>query len=190
MAKNVNIQLLIDGCRNGHRASQIRLYEQFYSYGMGLCLRFSKSREEAMEIVNDGFLKAFLKIDQYDTDYPFKPWLRRILINASIDYYRKYNKLKDEEEKVLSIEQSNTTQNEALENLEFEDLLKVMQQLSPAYRLVFNLYVIEGMTHQDIAEQLNISVGTSKSNLAKARIKMKSMLGASHGIYLKSERNG
>ena len=92
MAKDLQIKLLVQGCRQGNQASQMSLYEHFFSYGMGVCLRYSKSRDEALEIVNDGFLKAFLKIDQYDSEQPFKPWLRRILINASIDYYRKYNK--------------------------------------------------------------------------------------------------
>ena len=190
MAKNIQVHLLVDGCRKGNRASQIRLYEHFFSYGMGVCLRFSKSREEALEIVNDGFLKAFLKIEQYDTEQPFKPWLRRILINASIDYYRKYHKNKEALEVAYIKDSGNPTYNDALDNLAYDDLLKIMQKLSPAYRMVFNLYVIEHLSHQEIAEHLNISVGSSKSNLAKARQKIKSMLGASHGIYIKNGKNG
>ena len=153
------------------------LYQHFYSYAMGVSLRFSKNREEAMEILNDGFLRAFTKIDQYDASYPFKPWLRRILINSSIDHYRKYHQKKDklmEEWQPVSQEPS---YNEALDDLEFEDLIKMTQKLSPAYRLVFNLYVVEGMTHKEISDEINISVGASKSNLAKARKKLKNMLG-------------
>ena len=190
MAKNLQLHLLIDGCRKGNRASQIRLYQHFFSYGMGVCLRYSKNREEALEILNDGFLKAFTKIHQYDSEQSFKPWLRRILINASIDYYRKYHKKYDSLVIAFIRKPSNTTYNDALDNLAFEDLLKVMQKLSPAYRMVFNLYVVENFSHQEIAEKLDISIGASKSNLAKARQKIKAMLGASHGIYLKSEKNG
>ena len=191
MAKNLQLHLLIDGCRKGNRASQIRLYEHFYSYGMGICLRYSRSREEALEIVNDGFHKAFSRIDQYDKDQPFKPWLRRILINAAIDYSRKYHKQKHSPTVAIGNNEAfNATHNKALENLAFEDLLKIMQKLPSAYRMVFNLYVVENFSHQEIAEKLEISVGASKSNLAKARKKIKSMLGASHGIYLKSEQNG
>ena len=191
MAKNLQLQLLIDGCRKGNRASQIRLYEHFFGYGMGVCLRYSRNREEALEIVNDGFHKAFSRIEQYDKEQPFKPWLRRILINAAIDYSRKYHKNKGAKAFTLAREETAaTTHNKALENLAFEDLLKIMQKLPDAYRMVFNLYVVEHFSHQEIAEKLNISVGASKSNLAKARKKIKSMLGASHGIYLKSEQNG
>lgn len=190
MAKNLHLELLIEGCKQSNRASQLRLYEHFYSYGMGVCLRFCKSRDEALEIVNDGFLKAFTKIEQFDVEQAFKPWLRRIFINASIDYYRKYHKLQDTLEVAFIKEKEGSTYNEALDNLAYEDLLLILQKLSPAYRLVFNLYVVESFTHQEIAEKLNISVGTSKSNLAKARKKIKSMLGASHSIYLKSEGNG
>ncbi len=190
MAKNLQLHLLIDGCRKDNQASQIRLYEHFFSYGMGLCLRFSKNRDEALEIVNDGFLKAFTKIHQYDTEQPFKPWLRRILINASIDYYRKYHKQTDPLAVAFIKESSNATYNDALDNLAFEDLLKVLQKLPPAYRMVFNLYVVENYSHQEIADKLEISVGSSKSNLAKARQKIKVFLASSHGIYLKSEKNG
>ena len=190
MAKSPNIQLLLEGCRKQNRASQLRLYEHFYSYGLSITLRYSKNREEAREILNDGFLKVFLKIDQYDSEQPFKPWIRRILINASIDHHRKYNKLDVVLDTLPKTELDNASYNLALDNLVFDDLITVIQKLTPGYRVVFTLYVIEGLSHQDIAEKLNISIGTSKSNLAKARIKLKSILQSSYGIHHKSDRNG
>ena len=190
MANSPNIQLLIEGCRRENRASQLRLYEHFYSYGLSITLRYSKNREQALEILNDGFLKAFLKINQYDSDLPFKPWLRRILINASIDYHRKYSRLEHTLETPPPSEISSATYNYALDNLEFDDLIKVLQQLTPAYRLVFTLYVVEGFSHQDIAEKLNINIGTSKSNLAKARMKLRNILQVTHNIQYKKEGNG
>ena len=190
MASSPNIQLLIEGCRGGNRASQMKLYEHFYSYGLSITLRYSKNREEALEILNDSFLKAFLKIDQYDSDLPFKPWLRRILINSSIDYHRKYSKLNEIPVAAIPSEIETASHNSALDNLEFDDLIIVLQKLSPAYRLVFTLYVIEGFKHHEIAEKLNIGVGTSKSNLAKARLKLKSILQSSHGTHYKKEGNG
>ena len=150
---------------------------------MAICLRFARSRESALEMLNDGFLKVFLKIDQYDPDYSFRPWLRKILVNSAIDHYRKYEQ-KPTEENWLP-EQYPSTYNDALDQLEFDDLLLIMQKLPPAYRMVFNLYVVEGLAHADIAEQLNISIGASKSNLAKARMKIKDLLRSSHGIFLK-----
>lgn len=177
MTKDHVIQILIEGCLKKDKTSQMALYKHFYSYGMGVCLRYSKNREEAMEILNDGFLKAFSKIDQYDPAYSFKPWLRRILINSSVDHYRKYHQKRDARMEEWHPNTSQSTYNEALDDLAYDDLIKVTQKLSPAYRMVFNLYVIEGMTHQEISEEINISIGASKSNLSKARKKLKSMLG-------------
>lgn len=190
MAISPNIQLLLEGCRRGNRASQLKLYEHFYSYGLSITLRYCNSREQALEVLNDGFLKVFLKIDQYDSDQPFKPWLRRILINASIDYHRKYSRLEQTFDVSPKTELSTASYNIALDNLEFEDLIKVLQKLTPGYRLVFTLYVLEGLSHQDIAEKLNINIGTSKSNLAKARMKLKSILQSSYGTHFKKEGNG
>ncbi|MFK7937449.1 MAG: RNA polymerase sigma factor [Saprospiraceae bacterium] len=185
MAKNQDVLQLINGCRKRDRVSQIQLYKHFFSYGMGVCLPYTQTREEALEVVNDGFLKAFTKIDQYNAAQPFKPWLRRVLINCSIDYYRKYHKNNDLKEQELTEQTTKETYNDALDNLAFADLIKVMQKLPPAYRMVFNLYVIENHSHQEIADQLNISIGTSKSNLAKARKKIKELLKQSHGIFYK-----
>ena len=181
----INLPLLIKGCRNGDRSSQLRLYEHFYAYGMGISLRYSSNREEALEVLNDGFLKAFTKIDLYNPIYPFKVWLRKILINSSIDYHRKYHKLTGGEALGYEAETKASTHNLGLENLAYDDLIKVMQKLSPAYRLVFNLYIVDGLTHKEIAKKLTISEGTSKSNLAKAKRKIQTFLGASHGIYYK-----
>lgn len=188
MRDNTNkLTFILDSCRQGNRASQMRLYEHFYSYGLGICLRYSKNREEALEILNDGFLKVFNKLDQYDSAYPFTAWLRRIFINAAIDYHRKYHKNKLVVE-ALSFEEAQPVYNDAIANLSFEELVQVIQKLPPAYRLVFNLFVIEDMKHHEIAEQLNISVGASKSNLAKARKKLISLLPKSYKMGKTGER--
>jgi len=190
MVKDVKIELLVDGCLKRDQTSQLRLYEHFFGYGMGVCLRYSKNREEALEIVNDGFLKAFTKIEQYDINQPFKPWLRRILINASIDYYRKYNKHKESSDVSYEHTEQRVSYNDAMDNLAFDDLIQIVQKLTPAYKMVFNLYVVENFSHQEIAEKLQISIGTSKSNLAKARKKVNTMLADYYGIYLKPVKNG
>ena len=85
---NLNLQLLIEGCRNKNRHSQRKLYEHFYGYGMSVALRYCENREEALEIVNDSFLKVFNRLDQFDPSYPFKAWFRKIIINSSIDYFK------------------------------------------------------------------------------------------------------
>ena len=181
------LKFILDSCKQGNRASQMRLYEHFYSYGMGICLRYSKNREEANEILNDGFLKVFNNMDQYDPEYTITAWLRRIFINVSIDYHRKYHKYKHQS-KTQTILEPEPVYNEALSNLSYQELIGVVQQLPPAYRLVFNLYVVEGLMHHEIAERLNISVGSSKSNLSKARKKLAELLSKTHKTRKTGER--
>ncbi len=174
---SLNLDLLIDGCRRGRRSSQMKLYEMYFSYAMAVCLPYARSREEAEEMVNDGFLKVFTKIDQYDEQQPFKPWLRKIMVHTAIDYHRKYhkmdsfNELQDHHAQHLP-----KIENDAIDKLEYDDVIAFLQQLTPGYRAVFNLYVLEGYSHQDIAKELGISIGTSKSNLAKARQKLQELI--------------
>lgn len=174
------IESLIKACKRGKRASQKELYKLYYSYGMSICLRYSKNREEAQEILNDGFIKVFNNLEKYDIKLSFKAWLRRILINVAIDYYRKHHKHQHTLEIVHNHHLDESP--DALHNLSVEEIMKMVQKLSPAYRMVFNLYVVEGYKHQEIAEQLNITVGASKSNLAKARMKLRAMLEPTYNI--------
>ncbi len=188
MTENKNLTSWIAGCRKMDEPSQLELYRHFYSYGMAIALRYTNSRESAMEMVNDGFFKVFTKINQYDSSFPFKPWLRRILINSAIDHYRKYKQELPNE--LHPIVEDSPAYNEALDQLEFDDLLKIMQLLPPAYRMSFNLYVVEGLTHAEIAGKLEISIGTSKSNLSKARQKIKELLRASRNSQTKTNNYG
>lgn len=165
---------LIRGCRKGNLDSQKELYRQFYGYAMGVCLRYSNSGEEAKEIVNDGFLKVFANIGNHRESSSFKAWLRRIMVNASIDCFRRNQKHYHGMD--LAHVQVHSQGADSLGELTEQEILTMVQALSPAYRLAFNLYAIEGFKHHEIAAQLNISVGTSKSNLAKARIKLRKML--------------
>lgn len=160
----------------------------FYGYAMGVCLRYSKSREEAIEIVNDGFMKIFNNLDKYTVGRPFKGWLRRVMINASIDHYRKYEKHYNTLD--ISYAQYQPTAEAALDNLSAEEILNAVSQLPPSYRLAFNLYVVDGFKHEEIANKLGISVGTSKSNLSIARSKLQKIL-MKEGIEHKTgENNG
>lgn len=166
--------LLLDDCQRGSRTSQRELYRQFYAYGMNVCLHYSKNREEAQEVLNDGFLKIFLKLGQYDRKSSFKSWLRQILVRSAIDYFRKYHR-KEQTLDILPDEQK-PVQNEGLAQLSLDEVLAVIQRLPPAYRIVFNLFEIEGYTHPEIAMMLEISVGASKSNLSKAKEKLRKWL--------------
>ncbi|WP_461075448.1 RNA polymerase sigma factor [Spirosoma flavus] len=179
MSNAPNIPALSDllaGCLRNQRQSQELLYRQFYGYAMSVCLRYAPTREGALEVLNDGFLKVFTRLDQYDPAQPFKGWLRRIMINAAVDHYRQEMK-HHHHESVEDVGQMAISEaSDAFSQLAHEDLMALIQRLSPAYRLVFNLYVIDGYTHEEIANQLGISVGASKSNLARARENLRVLL--------------
>ncbi len=168
---------LLEGCLQNDRKCQELLYRQFYGYAMGVCMRYVPVREEALEVVNDGFLKIFQKVQMYDAEKPFKIWLRRIMINTALDHYRQNVKYQNHTdlsvaENVIAASESDN----AYSKLAHEDLIELIQQLTPAYRTVFNLYVIDGFSHEEIAQKLGISEGTSKSNLARARENLRVML--------------
>lgn len=165
---------LISGCISKDRSSQKMLYKVFYGFSMGICLRYANNRDEAAEVMNQGFFKVFTRIETYDRSRPFKAWLGKIMMNASIDYYRANLKMAytDDLDKAEGISDGEL----ADRKLNYDDLLKMVQKLPPAYRTVFNLFAIEGYTHEEIGELLNVSPGTSKSNLHKARQKLKQMI--------------
>jgi len=167
---------LLRGCAKEDRTSQKQLYQLFYGYAMSVCIRYCKNRDEALEVLNDGFMKIFTKIHKYDPEKSFKGWVRKIMIHTALDQYRR--QLKYAEVRTGDIEQQAGLSNgeNVLQQLAYEDLLAMVQRLSPVYRTVFNLHVIDGYTHEEIAEILEISVGTSKSNLFKARANLQAMI--------------
>jgi RNA polymerase sigma-70 factor (ECF subfamily) len=168
------IQELIDGCKRKDRKSQKGLYQGYYSYAMRMCIRYAKDKDEAIELVNDGFLRVFINIHRYDKTKPFKPWLSTIMINTSIDHYRKQIRRMEMEE--LNAKHELEDQESILSHIHYEELIILVQKLSVAYRTVFNLFAIDGYSHEEISSMLSISVGTSKSNLFKAREQLKKML--------------
>jgi RNA polymerase sigma factor (sigma-70 family) len=162
---------LISGCIKQDRTSQKMLYKAFYGFSMGICLRYANNRDEAAEVMNQGFYKVFTRIETFDRTRPFKAWLGRIMMNVSIDYYRANLKMAytDDLDKAEHLSDGDLTDRK----LNYDDLLRMVQKLPPAYRTVFNLFAVEGYTHEEIGELLHISPGTSKSNLHKARQKLK-----------------
>ncbi|MEH3113393.1 RNA polymerase sigma factor [Pedobacter terrae] len=174
--EDILIQKYIQGCIRNERDSQKALYQHFYSFAMGICLRYANDRLDAAGILNDGFFKAFKSIAKYEPTKAFLPWLGRIITNTAIDYYRANLKFADQ---LDVIDHENVAQiSSVYDKLAYQDLLALVQKLSPGYRTVFNLFAIDGYTHEEIAEMLGISVGTSKSNLFKARQKLQEMLKA------------
>lgn len=163
----VNLEILIKGCREGDPASQEKLYKQFSAAMYGLCLQYSSSTEDAQDIMQDAFIKVFKKIDQVKDAKAFPGWVRRVMINTALERYRSQVLLKNVDEAPLP--QGELISESVLDELEAEEIVMMIQELSPKYRMVFNLYAIEGYNHKEIAEKLNISEGTSKSNLSRAR---------------------
>ena len=164
----------IGGCSLNNRESQKKIYQTFYGYAISICSRYTNRQEDAVEILNDGFLKIFKEIHRFSPAYTdvassFKGWLAKIMVYTAIDYNRKYHR--QELMTFLNgkvIEMPSVYEN-ALDKLSYEEIIHSVQNLSPAYRTIFNLFVIEGFTHEEIAKKLKISVGTSKSNLSKAK---------------------
>ncbi len=171
--KNV-IDPLLNKCQKGDRRAQKKLFQLLYPYSMSICLRYAHDEDEAMEVLNDGYLKIFSKIDQHNPNRSFKAWARRIFINTAIDHYRKNEKHYHSLE--ITTVDTEFIKPEVLDNLAASDIQLMVSHLPPAYRLIFNLYVVEGYNHREIAEKIGISEGTSKSNLSKARVRLKKMI--------------
>jgi RNA polymerase sigma-70 factor (ECF subfamily) len=186
---------LLAGCRALDRPSQRLLYQQYYSFGFSICQRYLSNRDAAVEAVNDGFLKVFQELPRFDAARyddlagSLRGWLRRIMVRTAIDRFRAEHRHAlhtSLDEGAPAPADSAAT---PLDTLSFAELLRLIEQLSPACRAVFNLYAIDGYTHEEIAEQLRISVGTSKSNLFKARASLKQFLKAdNHQAYAQYAR--
>lgn len=165
---------LITGCIEGNPKSQRELYDRFASKMYGVCLRYAGNTNDANDLLQEGFVKVFNNLEKFRGEGSFEGWVRRIFINTCIEQFRKkaksYNIGKAHED---IVEDPGL---DALDTLAAKDLLKIINQLSPGYKTIFNLYVVEGYSHKEIAEMLNISEGTSKSQLARAKGVLKNIL--------------
>lgn len=164
---------ILAGCCRQDARQQRRLYDSFHAYALNICLHYAGNRAEAEEMVHDGFLKVFRYIDRFRGEGTFAAWFRRTIVNAAIDYYHRHRCLRTPED------WSNapaSTPNRALGRLELEDAYRLLQHLSPGYRLAINLHVLEGYSHTEIAKKLGISRGASKSNLARAKQQLRELI--------------
>ena len=162
---------LIQECINGDRRSQSILYEQFSPKMYGVCLRYAKNREEAEEIMQEGFFQAFISLKNFKYAGSLEGWIRRIMVNTAIQHYRAKPKIRMHAiVDIRDLSEEQMINEDATGALYQKDLLKMIQILPPACRMVFNLYVFEGMKHREIAAHLGISEGTSKSNFFDAKL--------------------
>jgi RNA polymerase sigma-70 factor (ECF subfamily) len=182
LTENAKIAALLDGCRKNDRNSQKELYYILRGFAMKICYRYTNHTEESEEIMNEAFVKLYKKLDQFDefrqedSLLSLKGWFKRILVNTCIDHYRKNRSsvnghiLSEESDKLPDHSEN------GLDVLSYKEIISAIKLLSPAYRTVFNLFVIEGLSHDEISKKLGISVGASKSNLSKARDNLRKLL--------------
>jgi RNA polymerase sigma factor (sigma-70 family) len=171
-----SLEHIIDGCKDGKSSSKEMLYKMFSKKMWGVCLRYARDTDEAKDILQDGFIKAFEKIKQYEGRGHFEGWLRKIMVNTALAEYRKKRYLN------LEAAYTSNTDEESFEHIECnmaaDELLEIIKELPSQYKLVFNMYAIEGYSHKEIAELIGISEGTSKSNLSRARDILKKKVSA------------
>ncbi|MCD4773746.1 MAG: RNA polymerase sigma factor [Bacteroidales bacterium] len=162
-----NLEEVIQGCVKGKRKSQEMLFNIFSKKMFAVCLYYSKNKDEAEDILHNGFLKIFENIKQYKGRGSFEGWVRKIFVNTALEKFRSQTFLTAVNDQ---IEYDYMTEDaDIISKLSSEELIKMIQELSPAYRMVFNLYAVEGYSHEEISKKLEIAEGTSKSNLARAR---------------------
>ncbi|MEQ1675720.1 MAG: RNA polymerase sigma factor [Chitinophagaceae bacterium] len=171
----------VEGCSLNRRESQKIIYSSFYGYAMAICDRYANKQDDALEILNDGFLKVFREIHHYQPAYKdvissFKGWVRKIMVYTAIDHFRKNQKHKLVTQLDPVEYQMASGNADAIDKISYDEIIRAIQELSPGYRTVFNLFIIEGLSHDEIAEKLDISTGTSKSNLSKARKQLQKVL--------------
>ena len=174
LAIKENEKDFIQACIREEEWAQKKLYEEYYSTMYPVCLRYAVDENEALDILHEGFIKVFRYINKYTIGTSLSAWIRRIMVNTSIDFYRK--KARRRTENIDNAHGASLNDPGVVSNMAAEEIIASLQQLSPAYRAVFNLYVIEGFSHKEIAEQLGITESTSRSNLVKARTKLKHLL--------------
>jgi RNA polymerase sigma-70 factor (ECF subfamily) len=189
-AASQQLHHILQGCQQERRDSQKALYDLFYAFAMGVCMRYAHNEEDATEVVQDGFLKVFRHLGDFTSPRDsaslvpaFRGWVKKIMIYTAIDRYRfqkKHGHAEDLDNQYYRLPSDN---HHPLDKLAYEELVGMVQTLSPAYRAVFNLFVIDGFSHEEIAKTLKISVGTSKSNLAKARENLRHKLKKVHEAF-------
>ncbi len=162
-----DLQEIIEGCKAGKRKSQGQLFKKLSKKMYGVCLIYTKDRSAAEDVLQDGFVKVFKYIKQFEGKGSFEGWVRRIMVNTALERYRKQRLL------YVSDDVENYSENvyydDIISEISAQDLLAIVQELSPQYKVVFSLYAIEGYSHKEISAQLGISEGASKSNLSRAR---------------------
>lgn len=178
---------LIQKCKHGDLKYQEKLYKHFYGYAMGVGLRYLPDRNDSLEVVNDAFIKVFKSIAQFENDKLFKPWLRKIIVNTALDRRRKDLKLLYQ----TTLEQAEhmVSNPGAIDSLDAADILKLLNDLPEVQRLVFNMYEIDGYSHDEIGQALGMAASSSRVNLSRAKERLRIAWQQENGVYEPSISN-
>lgn len=170
-----DLESVIRACQEGDPQAQRVLFKQYFGYAKSISLRYASTREEAEEVLNEGFLKVFQNLSKYDPLQPFKPWIRTILINTAISYYRKHGK---HQQNTITLEDAPYPRfdDQILENITADEILELVQMLRPVYRTVFMMYAIDGYNHREIADLLTLNEATVRSHYVRARARLQHLI--------------
>jgi RNA polymerase sigma-70 factor (ECF subfamily) len=179
------IKNIINGCLEGNRRDQELLYRRYAARLYAVCLQYSGNDEEARDILQEGFIKIFENLNHYKYEGSFDGWVRRIMVNTALEKYRGKHNLYRVDDIDQIPEPDAEPDNEDYAGLEARDLMEIIRELPPRYRIVFNLFAIEGYSHKEISDMMSISEGTSKSNLSRARVILQRRVGSYTGLKKK-----
>lgn len=171
---------VIKGCIEGKRLYQKKLYEHFASMMLGVCMRYAKDRAEAEDMLQEGFIKVFNNISRFKFEGSFEGWVRRIMIFTAINFFK--HRSRKFQEELDAIDADAVFEDDIVSKIAAKEIIALVQQMPEGYRMVFNLYAIEGYTHREIGEMLNIAEGTSKSQYSRARQYMQAVLAKHYQI--------
>lgn len=184
VTKTKRIEALLPGCKKGDRAAQEQLFRLTASEMLGVCLRYTRNQAEAEDILQMGFVRVFTKLEQFSQKGAFHAWIRRIMVNTAIEAYRRRQMMSPMSAIDEQLEDSLPAPDEP--HLEYADLVRLVQQLPGGYRIVFNMYVMEGFSHREISQALGITENTSKSQLSRARDWLKKRIKNQEGAVYES----
>lgn len=177
---------LVKECVSGNAIAQKKFYDLFARKMLGVCMRYTKDIDEAQDVLQDGFIKIFNKLPDFESKGSLEGWVRRIMVNTALDHYRK-NKKHQANVDVNSVEYMLEKDDFTIESINAEDLLKIIQAIPEGYRVVFNLFAIEGYSHKEIADRLGVTESTSKSQFSRAKKLLRKLL-IEHNIVEEGER--
>ena len=178
MREHSEVQEWVCACRKGHARAQRKLFKHFYSMAMQICMRYAGSSDEAADMLNEGFLKVFSNLDKYESTGSFEAWLKRVVSNAALDYRRRYVQQVElvELDGLQEVQIADYSMNDAVSNISSQELIGLIQTLPPVTRTVFNMFVFEGFSHREIAEEMGITENTSAWHVNSARSKLKELI--------------